>query len=398
MRRFFKRDTAYVIANQVLLSIASALIVILLARYMSQAEFGEIRYVIALLTIFSFWSLPGISTVINQEVSVMTRNGLIRLIAAQLRWGLGALAAACAVAAFHMYQGNADLARAFIIGGALAPLANLYLVPGLVLAGMHKFKQKTRADGLIIAAAVIGAYFGVQFFTDIGAVIGAYLGAQALATLCGLYFVTHTLPDNGDAGRYVYTASVREGRQLTLLQIPFTLVYAIEKAVVFFILGPVALAVFVIAVLPVEHFKGAFRNLMQFYMLPHLTKENPNTLLHWFATGSFILTLGIIGLILFILFGMPLLFADFADSKPFALLLVLAVLPLPIHVITINWIAQRNIRTLGIYAAFAVVANVISVASAAFLFGLWGAVVAKIVYEVLLAAGLLQLDRKARRL
>lgn len=394
MRAIFRRDLVFVIANQILLSIGSALIVILLARFTDQVTFGEIRYLIAMLAILAFWSLPGISTIINHQASEMTRNDLFDLISVQFRWGLGAMGGALALAFFHILTDQHELAQAFVIGGILAPIANLYLVPGLVLAGVHNFKLKTLVDTGIIVAIVAGALIGALFFETVAGILVAYLGLQAAATTLALCVIYYILPKKRKG--WIPKKEVNhltEGRQLTYLQIPFSLIPAIEKAVIFLILGPLSLAVFVIAVLPVEHFKTAFRNLLQFYMLPHLKKHDVNLLLHWFATGALLLTLGVIALVLFIAYGMPLLFENFDTAKRYAFLLILAVLPLPIHVITVNWIAKRQMKTLKFYAFLAVFTNIVLIAFSAYLFGLLGAIIAKIVYEVFLAAGLLHLDK-----
>lgn len=397
MQRLLKRDLIYVVLNQIVLSAGSALIVILLARFTDQVTFGEIRYLIAVLAILAFSSLPGISTIINHQASDMTRADLIHLVKMQLRWGIGALAGAMLVAYFYAFTDQFELARAFIIGGILAPIANLYLVPGFILAGTHHFKLKTAIDAFIMSSILIGAALGALLFVNVSGIIAFYLGIQAVATILGLLVVTFVLPKNGNiVQKRIEERSLTEGKQLTFLQIPFSLIPAMEKAVIFLILGPISLAIFVIAVLPVEHFKTAFRNLMQFYMLPYLAGRDMQSLLHWFATGVFILTLGIGALMLFIMYGMPLLFENFNEARNFSLLLVLSALPLPIHVITINWIAKRRMQTLGIFAALSVVTNIILIGANAYLFGLTGAIVAKIFYEIVLAAGLLHLESRRR--
>lgn len=395
MQRLFKRDLIYVIVNQGLLSLCSALIVILLARYTDQVTFGELRYLIAVLAILAFWSLPGISMVINHEASRMTKRDLVSLIHTQLTWGLGAFAGALVVATVHLLQDQHALAQAFVIGGLLAPVANLYLVPGVTLAGIRRFRQKMIVDALIMATVLAGVVIGALNTESLSGIIIGYLGLQAGASVVGLFYVARLLPqENRGVASSERKADRSDGTQLTFLQIPFSLIPAIEKAVIFIVLGPVSLAIFVIAVLPVEHFKTAFRNLMQFYMLPHLVKRDVNLLLHWFGTGALVLTLGIMALVLFIIYGMPLLFENFEEAKRLSLLLVLAALPLPIHVIMVNWIAKRRLKTLRVYAALAIVTNVAFIALSAFFFGLIGAVLAKIIYELLLAAGLLQLDKQ----
>lgn len=114
--------------------------------------------------------------------------------------------------------------------------------------------------------------------------------------------------------------------------------------------------------------------------------------------GLLVLTGGALFLALFILYGMPLLFLEYEAMKQFSLALMFSLLPLPIHVIAVAWIAKRRLRTLSEFALVSVVFNLGLIATGAWLFGLWGAVVGKILYEAVLAAGLIQLDQPRNNL
>lgn len=393
----FKKELVYVALNQVFLSTSAVLIVVVLAHFTSQETFGEIRYLIAILTILSFWSLPGISLVLNQEASSLTRRELSSLIFTQFHWGLFALCGALIFAGFHTYRGDTALGEAFVVGAILTPIANLYLVPGLVLAGLKKFGLKVLCDTTIILTTLGGALLGVHLFTEPSLIMLSYFGAQSIATLAALSLTALLLPHKiKKRDRTLLLTHAEDGRTLTYLQIPFSLIPAIEKALVFLILGPVSLALFVIASLPVEHFKSAFRNLMQFYMLPHADEHDPSRLIHWFLIGALLLALGVAVLIVFILYGMPHLFENFVHAKHLALLLVLGALPLPIHVITILWIQRRTTINLVSYAGLAVLTNILFVGCGALIGSLPGAVVGKIVHELFVAMGLVAIDKSRR--
>lgn len=392
-----KKDLLLVLCNQALLSIGALSIIVILAQYTPPETFGEIRYLVAILTIFSFLSLPGVSLVINHQAALMTRTDLITLVHTQFSWGFIALIGSFLVAGFHMMQGDTLLAQAFIVGGVLCPIANLYLVPGTVLAGMRRFGLKVVIDTVIIISTLTGVVIGTIMFGSALAIVFWYYAMQALATLAALWIVFRLLRNNKkEKGTSALPEYLLSGRQLTYLQVPFSLLPAIEKALVFLILGPVALATFVIAALPVEHFKVAFRNLTQFYMLPHLSGKNVGALIHWFAISAFILALGIIGLVACIVYIMPFLFPDFDGIRHLALLFILCLLPLPVHVITIHWIAERHIIRLSRYTSIAIVSNIISIVFGALVFGLPGAIMGKIFNEVCIAAGLLYLDQRQR--
>ena len=394
MAGILSRNLILVAINQAIVSLGSAALIIIFAHFLGQALFGELRYVVAVLAIFAFCSLPGIGLIINQNVVSMSATELRTLIRRQVEWSTVAVLGALMFALWHSLQGESDIAKAFAAGALLAPLANLFLMPGLICAGHSEFTRKTVLDALVIGSAVLGGLAGVLYAEHLYGIVFWYLGSQAIATLCAFYLVRDKLfPTHETATLPNLQDHLREGVQLTLTQIPFQFIPAIEKVLIYIILGPVSLAIFVIAVLPIEHFKAAFRSLIQVYMLPHLTISSAYTTMHWLAVGLLVLSSGALLLVLFILYGMAFFFADYHEIMAFSLALTLSLLPLPIHVIAVSWIARRRLRTLTQFAGMSVLVNILVIGGGAWMFGLWGAVVAKIVYEMVLATALVQLDR-----
>ena len=290
--QLFARDLPWAILNQTILSIGAVAIIILLSNVLEAQEFGKARFLTAVLTIFAFFSLPGIGPVVLQQMPLYSRDGFTRALSAQLKWGIGAAAGAALFAVVYYFQGDDDLAFAFAISGILTPVANLYLMPGTALAGLKRFREKTFYDGAIIVTIVLGATYGALSTGTVAGTMLWYFGAQSIATLTALYFVTRHLTTA--TPMVIDTeADTRYGKQLTLFQIPFTLLPALEKVLVFFLLGPIPLAIYVIAMLPIEHIRNAYRNMLQFFVLPQFTESESNekTVTQWMVT-AIILSLG----------------------------------------------------------------------------------------------------------
>ena len=399
MRALVSVNLIFVSLNQILLSVGSALLVILFARHLEQALFGELRYIIAVLAVLAFCSLPGIGLIINRSASELPAREIRDLIRQQLRWSVIAVVGALGFAVWHMMQGEPSIARAFAVGGLVSTVPNLHSITGLICAGLGHFRRKILLDSFIIVFAIFGTMFGVTWFSELYHIIGWYLGAQAGATLIAFFIIRDLMfPAHETETFPALTNHVREGAQLTLIQVPFLLIPAVEKVLIYLLLGPVSLAIFVIAVLPIEHFKSAFRNLIQVYMLPYLNHPSTHSLIHWVSIGLLVLSGGALALAAFILFGMPLLFPNYEAIRPFSLALMLSLLPLPIHVIAVTWIAKRQLITLSRFAFFSTVCSLLLIALGAWWYGLWGAIVGKILYEMVLAISLVRLDRPLERL
>ncbi|MCI0619513.1 hypothetical protein L0Y40_00545 [Candidatus Wolfebacteria bacterium] len=378
--------------SQGVLSIGAVVIVLALSSFLNPNEFGGTRYLIAVFAILSFFSLPGVGSVVINHLPLLNRRGLWHGIVAQIRWGLGATVGALLIAVYYLgfTVDNNDLAFGFLVGGVLAPVANLYLMPGTVLAGLKRFKAKMLVDGLIIALTAGGAAYGASATQTITGTILCYYATQLLLTAVALLLVIRLLPAHAAERSHRSTTDVRYGKQLTFFQVPFTLLPSLEKAFVFILLGPTALAVFAIAVIPAEHMKNAVRNLLQFYMLPHLKERGAGTWVFdvkkWFTLSTGLSVVATAALLLAVFFLMPILFPHYESAHALAVILSFTVLLLPFQVFTVSWVAAQRVGTLFTYAFSVVLINVLTFVFLLPLLGLQGAIVAKIVFEILAAS------------
>lgn len=380
-----KKPFIWVIANQIILSLGAVGIIVILSSFLDSEAFGGIRFLAAILAVFAFFSLPGMGSVIMKDTIKLTRQGLIHTILTQLRWGFGATIGGIVVCIYYFIQGNTDLAYAFLIGSMLAPFANLYLMPGLVFAGLKRFKAKTVVDFTIILCILSGAALGAWLTQSIAGTTLFYFGIQSAVTFIVLWFVLTTLPDGQstpEEGNLV--TDIKYGKQLTLFQIPFVLLPSLEKVVVFLLLGPTALAVFVITTIPAEHAKNALRNLLQFYILPHIEEEKVHlNVSRWLSIALAMTAISMIALVVFILFFLPILFPAYKQVSSFALFLILGLIPLPMQIFTLLWIALKRTKTLLIYAYVYVVIDIILFLTLSLLLDLKGAIIAKVIVEFL---------------
>ena len=380
-------EIKWAIVNQIILSIGAFGTIVILSRFLNRDIFGEIRYIAAILAILSFFSLPGASSIVIQSASAIGKKRVVQIIKDQLQWGLIATAGALVFSLFYFLKGNVGLGYGFLVGGFFAPIANLYQMPGHLLAGLKHFKSKTFVDTAIMSAIILGAILGTLLTHNVPGTLLFYFGIQSIATLTFLFYTVKKTPDN-DATDADEILDITHSRQLTIFQAPFTLLPALEKVFIFLLLGPSALAVFTIAVLPIEHMRSAFRNLLQFSVLPHFENEAKATLSlkKWLTTASILTVGGIAVLIIFIKIILPIFFPQYIEAMPFGHILILAIIPVPLQILTLALIASRKIKDLFLYAGSLTTVNIVTFMALIPLFGLMGAVVAKVVTEFFTAA------------
>lgn len=380
-------EIKWAIVNQIVLSIGAFGTIVILSRFLNRDIFGEIRYIAAVLAILSFFSLPGANSIVIQSASTIGKKRVMQLIRNQFQWGLIATAGALLFALFYFLRGNMGLGYGFLVGGFFAPIANLYQMPGHILAGLRRFKHKTFVDTAILSAIILGAILGTLLTRNIPGTLLFYFGIQSVATLIFLLHALKKVPES-DTAETSEVLDITHSRQLTIFQAPFTFLPALEKVFIYLLLGPGSLAIFTIAVLPIEHMRSAFRSLLQFSALPHFEDETKITLSlkKWLVTASALTVGGIIVLVIFTKIILPIFFPQYIEAIRFSFILILAILPVPLQILTLALIASRKIKDLFLYYGSLTMVNIVTFLAFIPLFGLMGAVVAKILTEFLTAA------------
>ena len=375
-------EIKWAIVNQIILSLGAFGAVVVLSWFLNRDIFGEIRYIAAVLAILSLFSLPGASSIVIQSSATIGKKRVLQIIKNQFKWGLIATIGALCFSFVYFLKGDMGLGYGFLVGGFFAPIANLYQVPGHLLAGLKHFRNKTFVDGAIMSAIIIGAILGTLFTHNVPGTLLFYFGIQSIATLVFLLYAVKKIPEN-DTTNSAEILDITHSRQLTIFQAPFTFLPALEKVFIFLLLGPSSLAIFTIAVLPIEHMRGAFKSLLQFSVLPHFEDETKTrlSLKKWLGTASLLTTGGIIALLIFIKFVLPIFFPQYIEVISLSFVLILAIIPIPLQVLTLALIASRKIKDLFLYAGSLTMVNVVTFLALIPLFGLMGAIVAKVITE-----------------
>lgn len=382
------QDFWWAILNQVVLSIGAIGIIVILSNVLNAEVFGKARFLTAILAIFAFFSLPGIGPVVLQQMPIYSYKGFRQALITQVKWGLGATVGALSLAIIFVLQHDIDLARAFVICGVLAPVANLYLMPGTALAGLHRYKHKALYDGLIVGIVVLGVWYGSIATGTVTGTMAWYYSTQTVITLLALYFVKGHLTKE-TVVTYDIVEDTKYGKQITLFQLPFTLVPALEKILIFVFLGPAALAIYIIAFLPIEHIRNAYRHVLQFFILPKLqvSPNDTHDMRQWFLTTAVLSTGGILAIIVFALTLLSILFPQYENVRIFMLLSAIIPLALPSYVYVLKILSERSVERLYSYAIITVLVDILTFTILTSLFGLWGAVFAKII-TAFIAAGI----------
>ena len=244
MRRYVKHlsNGGWVVAINLARQLLTLAFLMVLVRAFEQDAVGQFQFVLAIVGLAGIFTLPGLGTAMVQSVGRGHKGTFRQLI----RWRLSCSligAAALVVYALTLDPGG-PLRAGVMAAGLLFPLAH-------GLAGWTDFQAgegKFRLNALWQGAAYVMSYGGMMLALALGDPSIVWLvvitnTALALANIAAVRTVLRRVPRDASPE----SGALRYGLKISVWGVANTLGNHIDKVLIFTLLSPAALAVFVVA-------------------------------------------------------------------------------------------------------------------------------------------------------
>lgn len=383
--QFLHTDMRYVLvqgswlaSGQAVNNVISFLTAIAFANFLPKEIFGMYKYVLSLFGIFALSTLPGLEVAVVKTVAEGNENIYKRILFYRIAWGfLGALGALI-TAAYYFQHGNPYFGYGFIVTAIAVPFFDPVNTYTHILAGKKRFDIQARCytlTRLVSAASIVTViYFTDQlvplliayFFPYIG--MGFYLGWHSLKKL--------NLNDRYDPSVMSY------GKHFSIMSLIGMGVNYLDGIIIFQFLGPAMLAVYTIALAPINRLQGIFA-IVPDIALPKYA-EHPieviKPVLMSKVLKAMIFTTLIVALyIVTVPFLFKVFFPKYLDSIFFSQLLALSLIPYPFALVSRLRTAKGTIKALYQYNFIESSAQLILMLLLVSQFGLMGAVAGKLI-------------------
>lgn len=397
LERFLRTDIRYLVKGTFWLSISRVVGVgiafglsILYARYLPKELYGDYRYIMSVAGALGIFALPGMATIITRSIARgfegTFRQGSFFIFFSS--FGISLVSVGIAVW-FYMYGNNA-LAAGFLIAALLVPFAEGLGNWRAYFDGRKEFEKKTgfNVASNLFYGVLMGGAIALMITLDIAPLL-------ALALLVAAYFFGHGIPNilayRSTLKMVQKTApiepgAIRYGFHLSFLDAPATIANYLDGILLYQLLGPASLAVYSFALAPSEQIKG-FLGLSAAVAAPKLfartaTREETDELKRT-------LTLKILRSVLFtsVLIGLYVLLAPwfyhtffpaYQEAILFSQILSLSLLLFPLGLFNTALKAEGNLQKVYIYQLSAPFVQIIAFALLIPPFGIWGAVVGRL--------------------
>ncbi len=256
---YFVSNGFLIFVNQ-LVSVAGSLITaLLLANLFTEEDYGIYRYLIALTSIFSLFTLTGMSQAILQTSSKGWLWFFPYATTKSFIYSIGLVATALTAAIYYFVQDNLILAMGCLCISLIQPFINVYFQIFSYLTGLKKFIASNILQALRILTIVSAVTVTTLLSKNILYVFFVFMFAQMITSAIGYYFFKPKNEEN-ETDIIMGKKYLNFAKHQSIQNIFIGVAQKIDAVLIFQFIGSTQLAIYSIAMIVPEQINSAVKN------------------------------------------------------------------------------------------------------------------------------------------
>lgn len=362
------------------ISAASAFVLaIIFANLLPQYIYGNYKYVMSIAGILAIFTLPGINTAITQAVAKNEKVNTKSLSKFKIKYGLIASAISLAIGIYYFVKDNNIFAACFSILAILIPLTESFTLYAATLNGLQFFKKLNIRNSIIII--IHSLVLGISLIFTQNIIILISLNFSVLLIL--RFVVSHITEKENPSQDDKNTDIKKYGQHLSIAQSINTIGSQIDKILIYQYLGAAELAIYFMAITPVDQVKQVVKNIVPL-TLPKLSQRSDKELDK--SLGKKLIMTGISGILLtgiYIILA-PIFFKYFVpqyiDSTPFSITFSIMILLQSISSMLASVLrAQKMTKIIHQNTIIQNILLILLMISMGYYYGIMGVILAKLI-------------------
>jgi O-antigen/teichoic acid export membrane protein len=243
------------------------------ANLIPQETYGTYKFVVSAASIIGGFTLAGMGTAVTQAVARGYEGALKYGLKKKLRWSIGIVVVGLGAAGYYYLNENMTLAAGMLMIAASYPLRTSFGLFENYLVGKKNFKHKSIYSSVLEAVQII-VMVATLFVTDnVLWVLFAFFATNTLGAIFFYFYTVWTHQPGNKTDKSMLTYS----KHLSAITLFKKLARHIDKILVWHFLGPVQLAIYSFATLPVSKI-GTMLSSIQQIALPKFSQKSPTKL------------------------------------------------------------------------------------------------------------------------
>lgn len=382
---YLVKDGGWLLIGQIFSLLSGILLFIGLANILPKDIYGQYQYVLSIAGVIAILSLEGLNTSITKAVALNKNEVVANIIHYKAKFSLLILISSSLLAVYYFIMNNFTLGLAFIFIALFLPFEQTYNVYNPIFIGKKNFKVNSILTALKIISSNIFLIISIYFFKNLLVLIFLYFFLHALGNFIITIYTIRKYHIVYDPNNHTKEKNfINFGNHLSLINILASISYSLDKILVFHLLGSSNLAIYAMAINPLEYLKGFIKNI-NILALPKFTKRL-NTTGNFKKsvigkTLKFTLFTAFIALIYFLAspYIYKFLFPKYQSSIPYGQLYCLAFIPLS-SFLNISYLESKSaIKELYILNLTGHIMQIILLIVLCYFLGIKGIILARII-------------------
>ena len=387
LERVTKTDLAYLtkggswlLSGNVATIILGILLAMVFARVLPKEFYGNYQYIISLAGLISILHLHGIGVAIKRSVARGYEGIVRRGISLFAKWSLVASGLTLIIALYYFFNNDFNLALSLVIVSIGLPIWNSTRLFNSFLIGRREFKVVTKYMFISILVPTVLLIVVATLKNDsVPLLVLTYFVGHGAINYLTLKHTLRRFPPNDKLDE----ADVSFGKHMSVMRVFATAIEHIDKVLIFHFLGAVPVAVYAFATAVPLRFRGLYE-IVDALVFPKLSANRQSRSFKNIFYKTILFTLAAVALVGVYILLAPLLFSILFPayeeavvySQVFALALAaLALGSLPIQALQAGR-AQKHLYAQNIIVPLV---NILLLIVLIPLYGLWGAIFARII-------------------
>ncbi len=391
--RYTKTNTLYVVASSLWLNIgriigigSGLLLTTAFANLLTPETFGAYKYILAVAGLVAAFGLNGMGSALSRAIAQKKYHVIPSVVRTTMLWALPASIVSASIAAYYFTQGNTLLGWGFLGIAIFNVFSSGYGLSKSILVATGDFK----ANMVITIPRTLFPVF---------AVLGTLLLTQHIVWIIGVYFLSNMVASWAMYQFALWKLRVKEsaqdvadtvlyGTHLSALGFFVAVSSQIDQLLLFHFAGGATLAIYALALAPVQEARGALDNFVTilFARIAGKSTEDARRSTSLRARQMFLISLAAtLAYIACIPFLFYVLFPQYTASILVTQVLALTLLFQPRGILDAYLLAHGEIKKRYVWILSSQVIKLTLNVSLIPFFGLWGVVAAAITSEAITA-------------
>ncbi|TSC75486.1 MAG: polysaccharide biosynthesis protein [Parcubacteria group bacterium Gr01-1014_30] len=255
------------IAGKIALLLISFVLMVGFANLLPRETYGKYQYLIAIISVLSIFTLPGIHTSMVKSIAQGKEGTMSLAMREKLKWGLLGSFFALLLAIWYSLRGNQALGAVFLLGAFFLPLLESFQIYLYFWNGRKRFDVQTKYEVFSAAMVALALLIALYISNDLLIIVSAFLLSHTFVDWL-LYRKTlkHVANDEQDQ------RAISFGKHLTVMGVLSVAATHIDKLLLWKFLGAAEVAIYAFAQLPIHRIVTAIP--ITSLALPKLGKQN----------------------------------------------------------------------------------------------------------------------------